>query len=367
MMATSSGADACKQRQIPLLQRFLHYGVVRVRKDVADNLKRRVEREAIFHQQAGQLRNRHDRVRVIQLHGVLLGEPRVIIAVTLLVGAQHILQGRTDQHILLLDAHLLALAAVVVGVKELGDVLRLVLVGGCLRVMLIVEGGEVDFVQGFGLPQAQRADVLRAIADNRHVVGDSQHVAGLHFHDDRLVDAADAPRVAEAAPIVRLFVLIAVDKRLLEQTVAVAQPVAGQRDVRRDRGIKEASCQTPQTAVAESIVLNVFQNRDVNAFFRQQCLHVVQQPKAEQVVVHHAADEVFCRQIVRLPMPLPFRFALDPGGGERVHGGGGQGIVQLCRGGFRKGDVVVLQQQRFGLPKQFLGVHHVALSFIFVD
>jgi len=57
-----------------------------------------------------------------------------------------------------------------------------------------------------------------------------------------------------------------------------------------------------------------------------------------------------------------------PGGVEiHVHGGGGQGIVQLCRGGFRKGDVVVLQQQRFGLPKQFLGVHHVALSFIFVD
>ena len=82
--------------------------------------------------------------------------------------------------------------------------------------MLIVEGSEVDFVQGFGLPQAQRADVLRAIADNRHVVGDSQHVAGLHFHDDGLVNAADAPRVAEAAPIVRLFVLIAVDKRLLE-------------------------------------------------------------------------------------------------------------------------------------------------------
>ena len=83
-------------------------------------------------------------------------------------------------------------------------------------VLLGVKEVKVKGLDGLRLPQAQGADVVRAIADDRHVIRDGDDGLVGKLDADRLVLAAQAPRVTVAGPIVGLLLLEAALDLLLE-------------------------------------------------------------------------------------------------------------------------------------------------------
>ena len=311
--------------------------MVGVGKGAPGDPERIVKGNAVPHQQPDQLWNRHDRVRIIELHGVFRGKVRIIPSVTGAVGAQQVLHRGADQHILLLDAQLTPFPLAVVGIKEFHNVLRPVLVRGGGGVLLLVEQGKINFVQAFRLPQAQRAHVLGPVAHHRHIVRHRQHIARFHFHHHSLIQPPDGPGIAVAGPVVRLLLLGAVLETLPEQAVAVAQAVAGQGNIVGHGAVHKASGQAAQAAVAEGVVLNILQDRQVDALFRQQTAAFLQHVHAEQVVVHQAAHQEFGAQVVNL---LGALFLAGVAGiAAALHNfiahHQGQGLVQLLRRGVR--------------------------------
>ena len=221
-----------QQIQIPLLQRLTHNGVVGVGEGLLCHFKGLFKGHTLCHQQTDQLRNGHCRVGVVELNGVMVGKVAQVVAVGRLIGANHILQGGRGQHILLLNTQALALPSGVVGVEDTGNVFCLVLLRQGAQIVLIVKGVKVQFLFRFTLPQTECAHVLCAIADHRHVVGDSIH--GLVGESDlySVVIAAVGPGVTVLCPVVGGLHLRAVlVKLLLKQAEAVTQAVAGQRNI----------------------------------------------------------------------------------------------------------------------------------------
>ena len=159
---------------------------------------------------------------VVELHRVELGKAAQIIAMGNFEGAQHILQGRRGQHILLLDAQPLALPGGVVGVEHPCDVLGGVLLRQRLVVVLGVECLKVQLMDCFALPQTQGADVVGAIADDGHIIGDGNHGLVSKGDPHGVFVSAIAPRVTEVSPVVDHLLLRIVLKALLEQPKPVA-------------------------------------------------------------------------------------------------------------------------------------------------
>ena len=85
--------------------------------------------------------------------------------------AKHLDQPLGDLAVLLLEPQLAAGRRAVVGVQHPRDVLELVLELGGAGVVAAVEGRQVDLRRCGRLPQAQRADALRAVTGHHHVVG----------------------------------------------------------------------------------------------------------------------------------------------------------------------------------------------------
>ena len=354
--------DGAEQGKIPLFERFLHDGVIRVGEGFPGDPEGFLEGNPVFAQQADQLRDRHGGMGVVQLGGNLPGKEGVIAAMAGTVSAQDILHGGGDQHILLLDPHLAAGFPGVVGIEELGNVFRLILGGGGFGVFLVIEQGKVDLMKAFCLPQTQGADVFCTISDDRHVIGNSQHIPGLHGDHHRLILPADGPRIAPAGPVIRLLRLPAFDKLLFEQPVAEPQPVTGQRDAAGDGAVQKAGGQPAEAAVAEGIILDILQNGEIDAPILQRLAHVIQQPHAVQIVVNKAAHQVFHGKIVGLPMGKPGILPLLPQRGNGIHRGAGNGIVELGCGSLLQGLVGFGHQPHLGIADQLCGVHHGFIS-----
>ena len=338
--------DAAQKLHVPLFQRLLHHRVVGVGKHAPGDLQRLGKAHAALIQQADQLGDGHGRVRVVELHGD--GGRQFLQGFAQLVElAQHVLQTGADQHVLLLDAHLLAGAQRVVGVEHLGDVLGAVLHRRSLRVLLLVEEAEVEFLLALRLPQPQRADVVPAQTDDRHVVGHGHHLARAHRHGDGKVVAAHAPGVAPLRPVVRGLHLPAVFKRLAEEAELVAQPVAVQRDVVRGGAVEETGRQTAQAAVAQCHVLHVLKGIEVNALFGKQLARFLQNAHGQQVVKHHAAHQILRREVESAAVGGVTALAGRPVGSQFHHAGLRQRLVQLFGRGLCKRAARLLEQYPF--------------------
>ena len=338
--------DAAQKFHVPLFQRLLHHRVVGVGKHAPGDLQRLCKAHAALIQQANQFGNGHGRVRVVELHGDGGGQflQRLAGFVEL---PEDVLQTGADQHVLLLDAHLLAGAQRVVGVQHLGDVLGAVLHRRSLRVLLLVEEAEVEFFLALRLPQPQRADVAPAQTDDRHVVGYGHHLARAHRHGHGKVVAAHAPGVAPLRPVVRGLHLAAVLKRLAEEAELVAQPVAVQRDVVRGGAVEETGRQTAQTAVAQRHVLHLFEGIEVNALFGKQLAHFLQNAHGQQVVKHHPAHQILRREVEGAAAGGVTALAGRPVGSQLHHAGLRQRLVQLFGRGVAKRAARLLEQYPF--------------------
>ena len=145
--------NAAHQLQIPLFQRLTQNGMVGIGEGLLCYLEALIEIHALSHQKTDQLRNGHGRMGIVQLNGIKLRKMTQIAAVRRLIDPEHILQGSRAQHILLLDTQALAFPSGIIGIQNTGDILCLVLLRQCTKVILIIEGIEVQLFLSLTLPQ----------------------------------------------------------------------------------------------------------------------------------------------------------------------------------------------------------------------
>ena len=263
------------------------------------DLERRLKVHAFEHQQADQLRDGHGRMRIVELDGRELMQTVVVVAVRSAEVAQNILKRRAGQDVLLLDAQTLALPCRVVRIQDAGDVLGLVLLFQRLGVILRVEGVEIQLLFGLALPEAERIDRIRSVADDRHVIrhGDDRLVGKIHL--DRELIAPVAPRVTVLRPVVGVLALAAVLKRLLEQAEAVAQAVARQRQITGRGAVEEAGGKPSETAVAKCGVLDLFHAADVHALLEEGLFDLVENAHVQKIAEYQPSDQILGGEVER--------------------------------------------------------------------
>ncbi len=271
----------------------------------------------LVHEDAHQFRDRQRRVRVVELEDVFLRQLSQILVAGFQILLDHALDRSGDEEILLLQAQLLALHVVVAGIEDVADRAREVLLLHCLLVVALVEGLQVEQLDGLRIPDAQRVDEAVAVADDREIVRDSldcriafllEHrpavLAGIRRDVAAEVDLllvlgpAQLERVAVREPVVRHFDLVAVLDLLLEHAVVVADAAAVRRVVQGRERVEEAGGKPSEAAVAERrIRLLVFDRVDVEAELLERFLHFLVSAEVDRVVAERAPHQEFHGQV----------------------------------------------------------------------
>ena len=201
------------------------------------------------------------------MNGHLVGQSAKA-AVFVQVPCDDVLYGRADEEVLLAQPQLAARGCAVVRVQHPGDVFVLVFYASGAGVVASVECVQIDIRRGHGLPEPQRADLLRAMAGNHHVVGLGGNFAGRTPNGPRadvLYPAAKAhgvgessarelPRRAVGQPRIGKFHLRAIANLLREHAVLITNAVAKRRQTECGHGVEKAGCQAPQATIAECCV-----------------------------------------------------------------------------------------------------------------
>ena len=242
-----SWQQAPEQAHRPALERLGQQGVVGVGDGGSGDLPGLVPVQLLeVDQHAHQLGDGDGGVGVVELHRHLVGE-RVEGVVLLLVGAEDVGDGAGHEEVLLLEAQLLALGGVVLGVQHLGDAFGDGAALDGAAVVAVVEHGEVGLFGGAGGPEPQGVDrvVVGAEAGDGCVVGHAEHggaggpvgleasagvlevldvAAEAHVHG--VLGSDDLPGVALAEPLVGLLHLVTVADLLVEDAKLVADAVS---------------------------------------------------------------------------------------------------------------------------------------------
>ncbi|MNN32129.1 hypothetical protein D3C81_1458410 [compost metagenome] len=109
----------------------------------------------------------------------------------------------------------------------------------------------------------------------------------------------ELPGVAEIQPVLGLLLLPAIDHRLAEQAVLVANAVTVGGDPQRRHAFHETGGQPPETTVAQGrIGLQQANALEVDIQTTEGLAGDVQQAQIAQAVVQQAADEKFQRQVI---------------------------------------------------------------------
>ena len=257
---------------------------------------------------------------------------------------------------MLLQAQLLALVVVVLGIEHLGDDLAELLFLQGLHILAPVELLHVDLLGRAGRPGAQHVDHGAVIAQYRHIIGHGLHgfivqmavfepavlviflkiAPEMHLH--RLGRPADFPHIAVFQPVVGQLHLISVHDVLAEQAVFIADGAAHGRQLQGGQRVQKTGRQPAQAAVAQAglgllleddgfIHLKLVQGLAVGPFVDQGHHVVVQRPPGQKL--GGKVIEFFCLLL----------FALAPAGRAAGHDlvahRGGQRLIQLGRGGVR--------------------------------
>ncbi|OQB89404.1 MAG: hypothetical protein BWX86_02467 [Verrucomicrobia bacterium ADurb.Bin122] len=257
-------------------------------------------------------------MRVVELHGHLVGKVVPRVGGTFAVAADDVVQRAGDEEVLLHQAQLFAVFGLIVRIKHLGNGLALCLFAHRLDPAAAVEGFEVKLLGGFRGPQAQEVHRLGAVAHDRNVVGHAEDALRLHpagrrvaavveivdhlpieVDFQRVLRAADFPRITVDQPVVGMLDLVAIDELLLEQAVLVVDAVADGRVVVRGERIEEARGEAAETAVAQAHVL--FQRAhglEVHAERAHGLLRILVQAGVVQIGAEQTAHEILQREVV---------------------------------------------------------------------
>ena len=161
-------------------------------------------------------------------------------------------------------------------------------------------------------------------------IGYCDNVAGGEVHLYGVLFYALAPGVSESGPVVGVFFLEAVNDGLLEQSVLVADSVAGQRELHGSRAVEEACCETSQTAVAEGGVLYFLEVAQGGSRGVHQLFGFIEQSQAHQVVVYRAPYQELRGEVA---CGAPFWSGLLHKRSSLLHYGARERVVELRSGG----------------------------------
>ena len=323
--------QAVEDVNIPGLESLGQNRVVRVGEGLGDDRPGLFPAEAVLiHEDTHELGDGEDRVGVIELDGVVLGEAIQVGAVVTHVVFDDLLQGGGAEEVLLTHAQDLALERGVVGVQDAGDVHGALTVDDRIGEALGVEGVVVELFDGLGLPQAQGTHVLGAVAGDRNVVGDGAHgQVGVGDDTGELLAASDEG-VAFLHPRVRMLGLEAVVEELLEQTVAVEDAVAAHGQVQGGAGVEEAGGEAAEATVAEGGVRLLFEDlAKVEAVGGEGFASLLDEAEVREVVEQGAAHEELGGEVVFLTA-----LGITLGGGgpvvsDLINDGSGQTLPHL--------------------------------------
>ena len=291
---------------------------------------------------------------VVDVDGHLVREDGPVVAVGVDELLHRELYGRGGEEVLLLQAQLLALVAVVVGVEDLGDDLRQLPLLHGLHVLAAVEVAHVDLVDGLGAPGAQEVDLGAVIAHHGDVVGHGLHglvvqvavvgaavvligfdaAAEVDLH--RVLGMGDLPDVAAGQPVVGHLDLIAVHQLLAEQAEFIADGAAHGGQLQRGQGIQEAGGEAAQAAVAQAGLRLLLEHHGAVDAQLVQGLHIIGLvDQVDHVVVQRAAHQEFGAEVVDLLglLLLAGVAGIAAALHDLVAHHQGQGLVQLLRGG----------------------------------
>ncbi len=349
---------AAEQRQRPALQRFRQQCVVGVAEAALRDIPGRVPLQCVHvDEQAHQFGDRDRRMGVVQLHREFLVEARqrqVLGA----HDAEHVLQRTRHEEVLLLEPQLLALQRLIVGIEDLRDVLGHRLAVHRTEVVAAIEAVEIEGFGCLGPPQPQSVRGVRAVAEDRRVVGDAVDdvrgdpahafaavhiVPALGMSAERDLDGPfrphELPGVAVTQPAVGLFDLPAVVYFLLEDAVLVADAVTQRRDFQRCQRVDEARGEAAETAVAETgFLFRVQQCIEIEPEFRHRLLRGRQDAQVQQVVAEVRAHQELRREVGDGAHAL-----------RRVRGGGADpALQQAVAHDMRKREMVVGPSRQCG-------------------
>ncbi len=253
----------------PFFQCFRQQRVVRVGERPYGDVPGLVPAEfGLIEENAHQFRNRHRRVRVVQLQGnffrklapVGVGGPK---------SPHNVGQGnRATRKYSLHKAQALALGRGIIGIQNPRDGFSRQRFSHRADEITLAERLEVEVIGCGRRPEAERVDGAAAIANDRSVIRQANqtrsppqnraqaavpHLKGaVEPHVHFFVRTRDFPRIGPAQPIVRLLDLPAILEDLFEHAVFVAEPMAHGRQLHRGHGIQKARCQPAQSAVAQA-------------------------------------------------------------------------------------------------------------------
>ena len=294
---------------------------------------------------------------VVELHRGL-GREAAQLAVGGKMPLDQILQRSGDEEIFLAQPQFAPRGAFIVRIEEFADRLGARLLGAGRDIVAGVEDIEPERIRRVRRPQPQRVDALAAPTHDRGVVGHRLYrfrrtpggtiaaavvdvldmAAEMHVVDH--LRPLEFPGVAEAEPLVGIFLLPAVRDDLAEQAEIVADAVADRGDRQRRHALHEAGGEPAETAIAQRRVRLAFaQVRQVDAEIAERRLEHRQQAHVVERIGEQAADQEFEREIID---------AL------------GSGVVAFLFGGEPAVHDTVAQRQRRGLvpvaPRRHAGV-----------
>ena len=214
-------------------------------------------------------------------------------------------------------------------------------------------------MQTFGLPETQGTNVSGAVSDHRHIVRDSQNIAGFHGNNDSLILTADGPWIAVTRPVIRHLDLTSAFKLLFKKTVAETEAVTCQGNIAGDRAIEKTGGKTAKTAVSEGIILNIFKSSKIDTLFRKQFSGFIKYTHAVQIIVYQTTNKKFHGKISRFPVRKTYVFLFFPQRRYRIHCRTGNGIMQFHRGCVFPFFVCFSHQTKFSIFDQCFRVHRI--------
>ena len=256
-------------------------------------------------------------MRVVQLDRGLVRE--IVKAGEFLeMPPDEVLQRGRGEEILLPKAQLLAGRCGVGRIEDLGDGFGPHPIRHGPDMVALVEGVEAQGIAGPRRPEPQGIDVLAAPADDRRVVSHGFHGLGRMPDVTRLVgvarDRLDAapeadvigdlgpgefPRIAEAQPVLGVFLLPSVLDHLPEQPVLVADPVAIGRHRQGRHALHETGGEAAEATVPErSVGLHLAQRVEVDAELRKGLAHGLHEAEIGQGVEHEPTDQELQRHVI---------------------------------------------------------------------
>ena len=266
-------------------------------------------------------------MRVVDMDNDLFGKFAHIIAETLFVILQDILQRSAREEIMLFQPEHFSLIMPVFRIKNLADRFRQLNLFRCLNKSAFSEAAQVKLLWASRRPHTQRIDDRRVISYHRHIIRNSFNGIIITCHKflasvdldfvnmtakmdfTRIFHHCGFPDIAVFQPAVRHFDLLSVNDLLPEQSVFITDCTSHGRQIQAAQAVQKTGGKTAESAVAKARFRFFLQHvADINAQFIQRFSIFFCGKKIKHIAVHTASHQELYTQIVKVLALLFFPY-----------------------------------------------------------